>query len=822
MRIQHNIMAMNAYRNYNNNNKALSGNLEKLSSGYKINRAGDDAAGLAISEKMRAQITGLNAASKNVKDGISLVKTAEGAMQEIQDMLNRMDYLATQSANGTYQDEVDREALQKEVNQLNEEINRIAESANFNGIKLLDGTWDADAKVRAVNSAQKALDTANAALAEASKPVTVAPVYSEVASDKLIKDGVVLPEKAPGSTPVVPGGPNDVGTNTVLETNAVEGVKPSFEVTLNGTNHVMTGDGTGANPAQIDLEVDGTKVTITEADITNTLGAKKAGDKISATDLAKVFEAKINGQTNGTAGGNIVGTLANGDFVGTTDADLVWNVKADGEKLVFSLNAEKTDPNKLANNLNEHYNVTMKAGATDGVVANPVTGEEAATKATFETGAISYAADAGGAADGNSKATVTYTDKAGTEKTVDVEFVTSTDLATTEGNLKDALAANADLAALFDISLDATTHKITMTAKEAGTGKGAVTNIAIAATGGNEANKDQAGIAAGTKTDAADAYVPGTTGYTNYGTVNVKPGTPAKPNQLANTVIDLSKLGIVDGTKITLGKTEYTFAVGKNSAINPKGENVIDLTKFEKITDTGALESAATQMSQIKNDIFSVGHATIDGKVTIQQLEKDGKHVEEGKMTTMDDLMKYIKVENADAAKTAEAQKAADAEQAEKKAAAEAQVAAAKKQMTAAEAIEGGKALNLQIGDTSDNYNQLGVKIGSMKTTALGVDGLSIATAEDAAAAIDTVKAAINYVSSVRGDLGAYQNRLDHTANNLSVMAENIQDAESSIRDTDVAEEMMSYVKNNILVQSAQAMLAQANQVPQGVLQLLG
>ena len=88
MRIQHNVMAMNAYRNYSNNTSALSKNLEKLSSGYKINRAGDDAAGLAISEKMRAQITGLEAAQKNVKDGISLVNTAEGALQEVQDMMN--------------------------------------------------------------------------------------------------------------------------------------------------------------------------------------------------------------------------------------------------------------------------------------------------------------------------------------------------------------------------------------------------------------------------------------------------------------------------------------------------------------------------------------------------------------------------------------------------------------------------------------------------------------------------------------------------------------------------------------------------------------
>ena len=139
MRIQHNIMAMNAYRNLSGNQNALSKNLEKLSSGYKINRAGDDAAGLAISEKMRAQITGLEAAQKNVKDGIGLIKTAEGALQEVQDMMNRMVYLAEQSANGTYDDSVDRAALQDEVNALTAEIKRIGNTANFNGQKLLNG-----------------------------------------------------------------------------------------------------------------------------------------------------------------------------------------------------------------------------------------------------------------------------------------------------------------------------------------------------------------------------------------------------------------------------------------------------------------------------------------------------------------------------------------------------------------------------------------------------------------------------------------------------------------------------------------------------------
>ncbi len=140
MRIQHNIMAMNAYRNYNNNTSALSKNLEKLSSGYKINRAGDDAAGLAISEKMRAQITGLETAQKNAKDGISLIQTAEGALTEVHDMLNRMVELATQSANGTYDNDVDRKNLQAELDQLRTEINRISDSANFNGIKLFDGS----------------------------------------------------------------------------------------------------------------------------------------------------------------------------------------------------------------------------------------------------------------------------------------------------------------------------------------------------------------------------------------------------------------------------------------------------------------------------------------------------------------------------------------------------------------------------------------------------------------------------------------------------------------------------------------------------------
>ena len=136
-------------------------------------------------------------------------------------------------------------------------------------------------------------------------------------------------------------------------------------------------------------------------------------------------------------------------------------------------------------------------------------------------------------------------------------------------------------------------------------------------------------------------------------------------------------------------------------------------------------------------------------------------------------------------------------------------------------ASAGNGGLTLQIGDTSEDFNQMTVSVGDMHTGALGISDIDISTQAGAKAAVDKIKSAINSVSSTRGDLGAIQNRLEHTINNLSVSAENMTAAESRIRDVDMANEMMAYTKNNILVQSSQAMLAQANQLPQGVLQLL-
>ena len=393
MRIQHNIMAMNAYRNYNNNTSALSKNLEKLSSGYKINRAGDDAAGLAISEKMRAQITGLDKAQDNAKDGISLVQTAEGALTEVHDMLNRMYSLAEQSANGTYEG-TDRTQLQKEVNQLRSEINRIADSANFNGIKLLDGSLAG---------------------------------YTDATS-----------------------------TEIKLKTAGSANGKAVFQLDLAGF---------------------------------------AVGSKVSGTGTMSV-----------SLGGK------------TYDVEVTANMDADdfATKLAAAINADK------------------------------------------------FSGDVGG---------------------------------------------------------------------------------------------------------------------------------------------------------------QYTAAVASGT----------------KITLTAANNGATEELK--------------------------------GTFTTS--------------------------------------------------AKEGVGGLILQIGDTSDSFNQLAVSVKNTDSDAIGIGDIDISNQTGAADALNVIKNAINYVSDVRGTLGATQNRLDHTINNLSVMQENIQDAESTIRDTDIADEMMAYTKNNILIQSAQAMLAQANTVPQGVLQLL-
>ena len=625
MRIQHNIMAMSAYRNYNTNTSAVAKNLEKLSSGYKINRAGDDAAGLAISEKMRAQITGLNAAQKNVKDGISLVKTAEGAMQEIQDMLNRMDYLATQSANGTYDDDVDRAALQKEVEQLKSEINRIADSANFNGIKLLDGSQDASTKLGAMTNLTSAQAVADG-VQTGSKPT--AGVYSLDLKDLTLKLGTTTEQYT-------------VTPSTDIHHDSYTSIQPSRVTTTSGGGQVTHAS-----------------TTITHAATTTHQAAVMGTRDVDKTIAAADITFQLGGADFKDADGN---TITLGDKV--------------------------TDKNKAGEQIAE---------ALDG--------------STIEIDGVTYDVK-----NDNGKLTLTGRN-----------------------------APDADPTTALDVTLDLT---------------GAVEG----------------------KNNGHDLSV-------HVDTAPVANGS----DKLAQGKFTLTNDMIKNGSAIQIGKETYVFQVGDDDPITASGgQKVIKLDAG--LSDADALKQAADKLSQQNNKHF---HITTS---------RDGSTIH---LTEKADAVDYEKDWDLHGTDDA-AEKDADWSKVVKTG-------------TLEKSNAGGKALQLQIGDTSDSYNQLKVSIGDMHTAAMGIADLNIGNQDDAAAAIQKIRDAINYVSGVRGDLGATQNRLEHTANNLSVMAENIQDAESTIRDTDVAEEMMAYTKNNILVQSAQAMLAQANQVPQGVLQLLG
>ena len=175
MVIQHNIAANNAYRNLSSNSANGQKNLEKLSSGFRINRSADDAAGLAISEQMRSKINGLDQATANANDAIGLIQTAEGALTETHSMLQRMVTLATQSANGTYNTTA-RSAISAEVNALKEEINRIASTTDYNGVKPLAASSAIQVQVGPTSS--ETLDIAAAKMDASSLSISAITVSS--------------------------------------------------------------------------------------------------------------------------------------------------------------------------------------------------------------------------------------------------------------------------------------------------------------------------------------------------------------------------------------------------------------------------------------------------------------------------------------------------------------------------------------------------------------------------------------------------------------------------------------------------------------------
>ena len=762
MRIQHNILAMNAYRNYSNNTSAVAKNLEKLSSGYKINRAGDDAAGLAISEKMRAQITGLEAAQKNVKDGISLVKTGEGAMQEIHDMLNRMTYLATQSANGTYDNEVDRANLQKEVESLKSEINRIADSANFNGIKLLDGSMDANAKFTVTaDSAISAITTENYAPKGASDAFSASYITNR-------------PEAQTKQT--------NASFSVKLDDIGLSGLdaNDTIELTIGGTTLTFKADAT-------------TKATVKDG---ATLAAELVKGGVAISGAAKSADQATAAVANSTtadwdakAGAATPGGTANDKYV-KIDGHW-WEMSANGDEIKFDQVDFMT---KGSDDVIPDYNVSIKgtdAAGNDLNVTGTVNWQNQKTVNGLALGSshqaqVSVEIDFSKLKDGDKliagekvyvfKVGENSTTTAGTgEQLVDLSkiFAEESDLADEAKQAQAMVKITGDMGAANSVTWSIGNQGVA-------DGKGTLTFQSLStyvgdATGAAAAAKKY--IASNTNNEVCDMRTEASV---------MKQFYSERGETSATTSFNLDVTKIKAGDTFTIDGKTFEFADGEPSSSKNEAINL------------GDLGIATGLMTSQTGDVLTRIKTAIEGAFKLS----DGQS-------------KYsVDVDKAAGKVTLKANDNQD-------------TASVYENRTAA-AIElptvttNGKSLTLQIGDTADDYNQLKVNIGDMHTTALGIADINIGNQEDAAAAVDVIKNAINYVSGVRGDLGAYQNRLEHTQNNLSVMAENIQDAESTIRDTDIAEEMMAYTKNNILVQSAQAMLAQANQVPQGVLQLLG
>ncbi|MCI8608117.1 MAG: hypothetical protein HFE73_00565 [Firmicutes bacterium] len=289
--------------------------------------------------------------------------------------------------------------------------------------------------------------------------------------------------------------------------------------------------------------------------------------------------------------------------------------------------------------------------------------------------------------------------------------------------------------------------------------------------------------------------------------VQVTAGKVAGTAQRANTIFRIDASDIRDGAKITIGDKTVILKVGAASnTVQGAANAIVDLSDMEE----GAVNMDVV-LSRISEGFGTAAITDANAKDATGAAVTVGLTV--GVSDTSQGYPYGLTVQRTDTGTAADDAKAVYNSM-------EKLGSIFKMEYTVHN--EATKALSMQIGDTSADYNQMKLSIRDMHVDSLGIADIDISTQEGAQAAIDVIKNAINLVSETRGDLGAVSNRLDHTANNLSTMAENLQDAESTIRDTDIAEEMMAYTKNSILVQSAQAMLAQANQIPQGVLQLLG
>ena len=640
MIINHNLMANNALRNMNINSNNAANAMQKLSSGLRINSAADDAAGLAISEKMRGQINGLNQASSNSQDGISLVQTAEGALNETTSILQRMRTLSVQSANDTATDD-DRKAMQTEVGQLKSEIDRIANTTQFNTKTLLNGDLAAGTvaqgtKLSSVNTIIGATATAGGVVGFDSFSFN---------SDMTLATNL-------GNLTIAKGNYNEAQLAAAITTAAqAAGGKTTLAVTFTG-NKLTVSDGAGV----------GTALSITAG----VAGVVPAG--------STTLNDYINGGTSNLA--VIDGTAA----VNVDQGKNALEVKSGSDTLTVS------------------------------------TGNVAAQTVTVADGVYSGAQLAQA--------------------------------------INTGIANNAQLKGNATATFNAATNKLAMASTD---------DSSITVAGSNVA------------TDLTR-----TTGYTNSDTaLSATDTTTALLTNLEDG--DKNVFGLKAGSVITINGNI------NGSAVTPKTLTVTDTSTVADLAQSVAsalnLATSSVSIDAKEGTINIVGQDGTANAISNVKLTADDGTADKNPLTLFNN--KFSSMD--------ETQQAQD--------------------------THVDSSLIFQIG--ANEGQTMKVDINKMDVEALSLSSVDISTQQGAETATSVIDNATAAVSSERAKLGAFQNRLEHTINNLGTSSENLTSAESRIRDVDMAAEMSEYSKNNILSQAAQAMLAQANTQPQQVLQLL-
>jgi flagellin len=674
MRINQNISALNAYRNMVMTDNRLNKSLERLSSGLRINRAADDAAGLAISEKMRGQIRGLNQAMRNAQDGISLIQTAEGALNETHSILQRMRELSVQAASDTLTSS-DKVEVQKEINQLTQEIDRIANTTEFNTKKLLDGTTSALASTDNLKTKVFMRDGLRVIDQFGQKEVGGGNYKLEITADP----GVGQVQKTDIMKVKHEGGVKTIeGTSGQLEGVMRYALDPDFTPL-------------GSGGITINLSTTGNRTAVANASFA------------SAT-------VTVNLQLS-SAGGTIVSTIQD-----------VYN----------ALMAVTTE-------------IDVYAGTASVTVAfNELFG--------FKVGDGSHVVSGSGTS---------------------VEYGTTfgvSDVGWLVGDIASVDSPVEDIDRFWDASgnfLVQAPQTITLVQ-----GNGSTTSFTLYDTDTIQDIQDKLNVAIHNGLGQNEVQGTSQNDYVQYVT---------KVNQEDDGHFTVNGTFVIQSA-ITGKDGEIAF-IGDEAVIN-----ALSLTTIK--------ESSETQYS------VTVTNAH-DGKVVAENVSISGNMligvVHENVDVKFDAMAGLDFAIDGDDGKTFE-WSAGDAHETYVHLADRTQV--------------------FHIG--ANRFQDIGAAIGDMRAEALGVSNILVTNRLAANDAIDTIDRAIGRVSSERSKMGALQNRLEHTINNLGVSAENLTAAESRVRDLDFAMEMIEFTRNQIMMQAGTSMLAQANMKPQSVLMLLG